>query len=529
MQHTEHELSYSILLIEGDEAQQRAIGTLINDFISRQSTPAKSLAANPAKSLAANSAESSANQTTSLDIVRNLEEAHQQIAATGPAIILADMESVCGIQGVEALTSVAPHAKLISLSGLGALSSAIDAMRAGAWDFLIKPVGKSTLQKRIGEALASYHKDLKRRLKAKQKKVALLESISPATAATKPAKTQEASELAFEGFCGRSAAMLELYQQIDRVAPSAAPVFITGESGTGKDVCAEALHARSGRGDKPFVALNCSAIPKDLMESELFGHCKGAFTGAVADHPGAAEQADGGTLFLDEIGDMDMALQAKLLRFLQTGTVRRIGDVQMRSVNVRIICATHRDPYKAVADRRFREDLFYRLHVLPIFVPPLRVRKEDVLVLANRFLQSYVREEGRAFTNFSSQSEACLKHYHWPGNVRELQNVVRHTIVMNDGQAVEAHMLPDSMRSSSIVAEALDAGIKTTIAEARVKDPFEGRSKGHDCLPFWQQEQSIIEAAVTRYDGNISRAAAALEISPSTIYRKRQSWLSQSV
>lgn len=521
MQHTEHELSYSILLIEGDEAQQRTIGALINDFISRQSNLTKSLVANSAKSVL--------DQTISLDVVHNLEEAQQQIAATGPAIILADMESVCGIQGVEALTSVAPHAKLISLSGLGALSSAIDAMRAGAWDFLIKPVGKSTLQKRIGEALASYQKDLKQRLKAKQKKSALLESANQVSFVAKKAKSQATNELAFEGFCGRSSAMLELYQQIERVAPSAAPVFITGESGTGKDVCAEALHARSGRGDRPFVALNCSAIPKDLMESELFGHCKGAFTGAVADHPGAAEQADGGTLFLDEIGDMDMALQAKLLRFLQTGTVRRIGDVKMRSVNVRIICATHRDPYKAVADRRFREDLFYRLHVLPIFVPPLRVRKEDVLALANRFLQSYVREEGRAFTNFSSQSEACLKHYHWPGNVRELQNVVRHTIVMNDGQAIEAHMLPDSMRSSTVAAETLDTGIKATLSETRVKDPFEGRSKGHDCLPFWQQEQSIIEAAVTRYDGNISRAAAALEISPSTIYRKRQSWLSQSL
>lgn len=505
MQHTEHVVSHSILLIEGEEAQQRIIAALINEFISSQP-----------------------KHSTSLTVVLDLEEAHQQIAATSPAIILADMESVCGIQGVEALTSSAPLAKLISLSGLGALSSAIDAMRAGAWDFLIKPVGKSTLQKRIGEALASHQKDCKRRLNATQKQAALLKSIDQLSAVKTKAKVPDAGELAFEGFCGRSSAMQELYQQIDRVAPSAAPVFITGESGTGKDVCAEALHARSGRGDKPFVALNCSAIPKDLMESELFGHCRGAFTGAIADHPGAAEQADGGTLFLDEIGDMDKALQAKLLRFLQTGTVRRIGDVQMRPVNVRIICATHRDPYKAVADKRFREDLFYRLHVLPIFVPPLRVRKDDVLMLANRFLQSYVREESRAFKTFSSQSEACLKHYHWPGNVRELQNVVRHTIVMNDGQAVEAHMLPNSLRSSSVSAETLDAGVKATISDAQVKTRFEGNSNTRDCLPFWQQEQSIIEAAVSRYDGNISRAAAALEISPSTIYRKRQSWLNQS-
>lgn len=505
MQHTEHEFPNSILLVEGDEVQQRTIVALINDFIARLS-----------------------GQASTLAIASDLEEARQIIASTMPAIILADMESVCGIQGVETLTNAAPRAKLISLSGRGALSSAIDAMRAGAWDFLIKPCGKSTLQKRIAEALSAHQKDCKRALKSKRAKEALVKRSIKSPSGKVSARETTATEQAFEGFCGRSAAMLELYQQIDRVAPSTAPVFITGESGTGKEVCAEALHGRSGRGDKPFVALNCSAIPKDLMESELFGHCKGAFTGAVADHPGAAEQADGGTLFLDEIGDMDLALQAKLLRFLQTGTVRRIGDIRTRQVNVRIICATHRDPYKAIADRRFREDLFYRLHVLPIFVPPLRVRKDDVLLLANQFLKSYVKEEGRAFKSFSPQSEACLKHYHWPGNVRELQNVVRHTIVMNDGPAIESHMLPESMRSSSVFTPTLDASVKSMMAGSTADDQADETAKRRECLPFWQQEQSIIEAAVTQYDGNISRAAAALEISPSTIYRKRQSWLNQS-
>jgi two-component system repressor protein LuxO len=505
MQHIEHEFSNSILLVEGDKVQQRTIGSLVNEFLAKQS-----------------------GQIGTLAIASDLEEARQIIASEMPAIILADMESVCGIQGVEALTNVAPHAKLISLSGRGALSSAIDAMRAGAWDFLIKPCGKSTLQKRIAEALTAHQKDCKRARKAMRAKEALMKRSEKCAGGKISASDTRTTEQTFEGFCGRSAAMLELYQQIERVAPSTAPVFITGESGTGKEVCAEALHERSGRGDKPFIALNCSAIPKDLMESELFGHCKGAFTGAVSDHPGAAEQADGGTLFLDEIGDMDLALQAKLLRFLQTGTVRRIGDIRTRAVNVRIICATHRDPYQAIADKRFREDLFYRLHVLPIFVPPLRVRKDDVLLLANRFLQSYVKEEGRAFKSFSPQSEACLKHYHWPGNVRELQNVVRHTIVMNDGPAIESHMLPESMRSSSVSAPAKGTTVKSMMAGSTADDQTDETFKKRECLPFWQQEQSIIEAAVSRYDGNISRAAAALEISPSTIYRKRQSWLNQS-
>lgn len=523
MQQTAQEHPYSILLIERDDGQRRVLGTLIRDHVPRH-----------------------LKRTVILHMACNLEAALNQVSQTRPCLILADMESVGSIEGVEALTSAAPGAKLISLSGQGALSCAIDAMRAGAWDFLIKPVGKSTLQKRVSEAFTAHRKDCRRqrpsiapeepcsgldgRGQVYRGQVYRGQACRGADIAAGAGRIR-ADVLndtpAFEGFFGRSACMSELYRQIERVAPSAAPVFITGESGTGKEVCAEALHMRSGRNGKPFVAINCSAIPKDLMESELFGHCKGAFTGAVADHPGAAEQADGGTLFLDEIGDMDMALQAKLLRFLQTGAVRRIGDIRMRPVNVRIICATHQDPHKAVAEMRFREDLFYRLHVLPIFVPPLRRRNNDILLLANRFLRIYAREEGRAFKTFSAQAEACLRHYHWPGNVRELQNVIRHTIVMNDGSAVESRMLPASLKSSTVESEEPATGSVSPDANTEMTPSSHDSAGNPDCRPFWQQEQSIIESALMRHGGNISRAAAALEISPSTIYRKRQSWMSK--
>lgn len=512
MQHTAQELSHTILLIESDPAQRRVTADIITNHIPSLSGASRDI-------------------TSQLITAKDLSEAQSKINDQIPTIILADMESVSGVGGVEALNRAAPDAKLISLSGQGALSTAIDAMRAGAWDFLIKPLGRATVQKRITEAAQAFKRDLKQR--EKRTKISQLstpifrmgqESVTPKTTQAIETSGEPSGEPSgFEGFCGASLVMTALYRQIGRVAPSAAPVFITGESGTGKEVCAEALHNQSGRGSKPFVAINCSAIPKDLMESELFGHCKGAFTGAFSDHPGAVEQADGGTLFLDEIGDMDLALQAKLLRFIQTGTVRRVGDVQLRQVDVRIVCATHRDPQKAVDQGNFREDLFYRLHVLPIAVPPLRKREDDILALARKFLQEFSLEENRKFTHFTAQSEACLAHYHWPGNVRELQNVIRHTVVMNDGISVDRNMLPDTLKSSAVSDMASLSGLNAVSTNASYSQSKNAVNK--NCLPFWQQEQSIIETALVRYDGNISRAAAALEISPSTIYRKRQSWM----
>jgi len=311
---------------------------------------------------------------------------------------------------------------------------------------------------------------------------------------------------AFEGFLGSSPAMRNVYAQIERVAGSKAAVFVTGESGTGKELAAQAIHARSRRAG-PCIALNCGAIPKELIESEVFGHMRGAFTGAVDEHIGAAEAAHGGTLFLDEICEMDVALQSKLLRFVQTGEVRRVGGTRARKVDVRIVCATNRDPRAEVAAGRFREDLFYRLHVLPLALPPLRARGDDAVLLARALLARLAHEEGRNFTGFDPLAERLIASYSWPGNVRELESALRRVVVLNDGGMVSGDMLPDDISLSVLGA-------------AAARGPSRRPSAGA-VLPMWVQEQRIIEEALEAFGGNIARAAAALEINPSTIYRRR--------
>ena len=249
----------------------------------------------------------------------------------------------------------------------------------------------------------------------------------------------------FQGFIGRSAAMAEIYRMVRAIGRSTATVFITGESGTGKEVCARAIHAVSTRAAKPFVPLNCAAIPRDLLESEVFGHLKGAFTGALSDKPGAAAAADGGTLFLDEICEMDLSLQTKLLRFLQTSTIQPVGAARPIPVDVRIVCATNRDPAEEVRRGRFREDLYYRLHVVPIHMPPLRARPEDIMDIAQASLIDFAAEEGKSFTGFDPEAAAVLISRPWPGNVRQLLNVIRNTVVLHDGPLVSAAMLPSEI------------------------------------------------------------------------------------
>ena len=375
---------------------------------------------------------------------------------------------------------------LIATSARGSVSFAVEAVRAGAADFLVKPYQPAELVKRILQAMQTATHEM-------------------------PEAAAEASE-GFEGFIGASNAMHAIYEQIKRISPSKAPVFITGESGTGKEVAAEAIHARSDRASGPFIALNCSAIPKELMESEIFGHVKGAFTGAHEDRAGAAELAHGGTLFLDEICEMDLALQAKLLRFVQTGTVRRVGDTKTRNVNVRFVCATNRAPMREVEAGNFREDLFYRLHVLPLHLPPLRERAGDIVRLAASFLARCAEEEGRGFHGFAADAAAKLEAFGWPGNVRQLQNMIRRVVVLHDGTEVSAEMLslPDGERPA-------------THEPSRDTGPLP-RIESPSIAPLWRQEQRIIEEALKAFDGNAQKAAAALEVAPSTIYRKLQNW-----
>lgn len=317
----------------------------------------------------------------------------------------------------------------------------------------------------------------------------------------------------FFGLVGSSEPMQEVYARIRSVAPSRATVFITGESGTGKELAAEAVHGLSPRAKGPFIAINCGAIPRDLMDSEIFGHLKGSFTGAIASRDGAAKLAHRGTLFLDEVCEMDFALQTKLLRFLQTGVIRRIGATTTEKVDARVVCATNKSPVEEVRGGRFREDLYYRLHVLPVDLPPLRQRGADILLIARHFLALYAREEGKAFRRLSREAEDALVRHDWPGNVRELQNAVRQAVVLDDGEMLDAHMLPPLGAGSTAVAPTRSSSL---LDERFSAGPFGGE--------LWRIEKHAIESAIAACGGSIPQAARLLGVSPSTIYRKREAW-----
>jgi two-component system, repressor protein LuxO len=426
-------------------------------------------------------------------------EALRHIADGAPRIVLLDLQ-LPDMHGMEVLKKVAEQAlpcAVIVITAHGSVNAAVEAMRYGAYDFLVKPFTSERLLVTVRNAME--------RLRLAQ----IVDTFETDIARRR-----------YHGFVGSSLTMQSVYRIVDNAASSKATVFITGESGTGKEVCAEAIHRQSPRRDKPFIAINCGAIPKDLMESEIFGHTKGAFTGAVSDRAGAAARADGGTLFLDEICELEANLQTKLLRFLQTGSFTPVGGSRLEKVDIRILCATNRDPLKEVEDGRFREDLYYRLHVIPIHLPALREREDDVLEIARHYLSTYAAEEGKAFKGFSPEAESIVRFYHWPGNVRQLQNVMRNVVVLNDGDLVTPEMLPPPLPQRPAAQPSRPVAVSTPAAEnghAHFPVPQAIR-------PLWKVEKDTIESAIDACDGNIPRAAALLEISASTIYRKRLSW-----
>ncbi len=382
---------------------------------------------------------------------------------------------------------------VVVIAAASRVEIAVDAMRYGACDFIEQPFGAKRIKVTLRNALD------------RQRLASLVERIR-----------NDFQRDHYHGFIGSSLPLQALYRIIDSAAPSRATIFITGESGTGKELCAEAIHRQSQRRDGPFVALNCGAIPRDLMESEIFGHVRGAFTGATRDRVGAAEQAHGGTLFLDEIAELDLDLQTKLLRFVQTGCIQRVGSTKPVKVDVRFICATNRDPQQEVAEGRFREDLYYRLHVIPIHLPPLRDRPDDIPLLANHFLRNFAAEEGKGFRALTPEAEAVFLEYDWPGNIRQLQNVIRNVVVLCDAEQVTREMLPQPFNGRVAGAERLVLGRNG--AGRRGGDGAQG------IRPLHLVEKEAIERAIRLCDGNIPRAAALLEVSPSTLYRKRQAW-----
>ncbi|MEM7424578.1 MAG: sigma-54 dependent transcriptional regulator [Pseudomonadota bacterium] len=401
---------------------------------------------------------------------------------------------------------------VVVVTGSGSIKTAVDAMRAGAYDFIVKPAAEERMITTIRNACER-------------------EQLHEAIAEIR----NDYADGNFHGFIGKSPVMLGVFKMIENVARSKATVFITGESGTGKEVCAEAIHKSGPRAGKPFVPLNCAAIPKDLIESEIFGHVKGAFTGATGDREGAAAAADGGTLFLDEICEMDVDLQTKLLRFLQTGTVQRVGSDKVVPVDVRVICATNRNPHEEVEQGRFREDLYYRLHVLPIHLPPLRERDADVLEIGQAFLESFSQEEGKTFQAFSVEAEDMLLAHGWPGNVRELQNVIRNAVVLNDGEVLTDEMIRigGPSRSSSTAKPSAAAPIAQETA-APAQRPAAASTgvdgEGNKIVrvvlgrTFAELERDVVMATFDYCGGSVPKASKVLKMSPSTLYRKREDW-----
>ena len=448
------------------------------------------------------------NEAIFLTHVDSGEKAKQAITELLPAVVLLDLK-LPDMDGQEILSWIKENdypCSVVVMTAHSSVDVAVDVMRLGAQDFLEKPFDAARLRTTVMNTL-------------KQHRLNHLVAEIQSTARTN-----------YHGFIGSSLEMQAVYRIIDAVAPSKATVFITGESGTGKEVCAEAIHKQSPRKNKPFIALNCGAIPRDLMESEVFGHVKGSFTGASSERQGAASLADGGTLFLDEIGEMDLDLQTKLLRFVQTGVVQKVGGSKQEQVDVRFICATNKDPLAEVAAGRFREDLYYRLHVVPISLPPLRERGEDILTIAEAFLSQFSQEEGKTFKDISAPVAQLLSSYAWPGNIRQLQNIIRNVVVLNDAESVLIKHLTPPLNDNKNIQMTVKPKSFPTGASA-IQNPITASPSmpmSNEIRPLADVERETIEHAINLCDGNIPKAAALLAVSPSTIYRKKMVWDEES-
>ena len=405
------------------------------------------------------------------------ETAIAELRRHEPTVVLQDLGLPPRPEGVEEglatlrdTLKLAPHTKVIVVTGNGDQENALTAIAQGAYDFYEKPVDTDTLKLLVDRAFnISELETENRRLQ------------------------NRVNESPLDGIIAASEAMLAVCRMIEKIAPTDVTTLLLGESGTGKELVARALHRLSPRAEQKFVAINCAAIPENLLESELFGHEKGAFTGAVKQTPGKIEVADGGTLFLDEIGDMPLALQAKMLRFLQERVIERVGGRQEISVDVRVVCATNQNPESLIKENLFREDLYYRVSEITINIPPFREREEGRLILARTLLQKYSKQLHRPLNGFSDDAVTAIESYSWPGNVRELENKIKGAVIMADGKLVTA----------------ADLGVSAGDGQSETLNLREVRQNA---------ESKAIRVALTRSYGNISKAAELLGITRPTLY-----------
>ena len=431
-------------------------------------------------------------------------------------VIISD-KKMPGTNGMELLQRVAeefPEIVRLMLTAHTEIDDLIELVNKGKiWGYLQKPWDNTTLRITIEQALQTRDLFAERSL--------LRHTLE---------KYQGQKKRNFQKFIGDSMAMQFVYNAIEQCSPSRASVFVTGQSGTGKELVAHAIHALSPRKEQELVCLNCAAIPSELMESEIFGHVKGAFSGAVSNRDGAASLADGGTLFLDEIGEMDISLQAKILRFIQTGTFQKVGSSKTEKVDVRFICATNREPMQAIEEKLLREDLYYRLNVISIDLPPLAEREKDPLQIADYFLNRYSKLEDKMFVGFSQEAQSLINHYHWPGNVRQLQNTIHSAVVMSEGPLLTEVTMAQQLKLkqeevSKLLKRPLNRAMDTPVAQvsSAVDDNAE-TPHSVQIIPLAEVEKAAIERAIQLCDDNVVKAASMLEVSPSTLYRKIQNW-----
>ncbi len=391
-------------------------------------------------------------------------------------LVLSDlkMEGMDGLELLRAVKKQSPSTVFVMMTAYASVENAVEAMKSGASDYIVKPFVNEDVKLRIKRLLEH------RRLKMENE--ALRRQIS--------------QRLDTMNFIGHSVQMQAIFNTLERVIPTRSNVLILGESGTGKEVIAEIIHKNSPRRDSPFMSINCSAIPDNLLESELFGYKKGAFTGASSDKPGILTLANGGTLFLDEIGDMPVHLQTKLLKFLETSEVFPLGDTRSHHVDVRVISATNKNLEELVKEGKFRDDLYYRLNVIEIKLPPLRERKDDIPLLVNHFIEKFCNENNRTMVTITDEALECLKNYNWPGNIRELRNVIERAVILCPGDTITLDDIPEKIKYN-------DVHSGTTLRER---------------LNFY--EKKILLESLAKHGWNKEEVAKELEIDLATLYRK---------